>query len=115
MFLRKLFQTVPPSPPLQTSQNRLHLSLNTSQTQLLGLCCTLITIPASKKSKSKNSSQLYQSRIEEREKDNPQYDIFPTALKVLEDEPEHRREVSPIETFPFDELTDVHEVWIHTD
>ncbi len=61
---------------------------------------------------------LDQSRREESKErvfDDPQYDIFPTTPKVLEDEAEHRREAAPIQTFPFDELTDVHEVWIHTD
>ena len=53
--------------------------------------------------------------LEGKEMTHNNYDILPTALLVLEDEPKHRREVSPIETFPFDELTDVHEVWIHTD
>ena len=61
---------------------------------------------------------LHQSIIEESKErvfDDPQYNILPTAPKVLEDEAEHRREATQIQTFPFDELTDVHEVWIHND
>ena len=61
---------------------------------------------------------LDQSRSEEGKErvfDDPQYDIFPTAPKVLEDKLEHRKEAAQIQAFPFDELTDVHEVWIHTD
>ena len=61
---------------------------------------------------------LHQSIIEESKErvfDDPQYNILPTAPKVLEDEAEHRREATQIQTFPFYELTDVHEVWIHTD
>ena len=61
---------------------------------------------------------LDQSRIKESEErvfDDPQYDLFPSAPKVLEDKSEHRKEAAQIQAFPFDELTDVHEVWIHAD
>ena len=69
----------------------------------------------SSQQESEIQEQIFdQSRIEESEErvfDDPQYGILPIA----EDKAEHRREPAPIEAFPFDELTDVHEVWIHTD
>ena len=77
------------------------------------------SVPADGTTLNYNEEQLLdQSRSEESKErvfDDPQYDLFPTAPKVLEDKLEHRKEAAQIHTLPFDELTDVHEVWIHTD